>query len=163
MVTINVTIDSRYVLLYIFIVTLIATIFKEDFIMNRIVEELKKTGVFYLATIDGDQARVRPISAVEDIDGEVCICTNNTKDMFKQMIASPKVEICGMGKDGTWVRVNGKASLIDSDDARKAMLDLEPSLGNMYHLGDGIFEVLKIENAKCTKYSFTAAPEVIEA
>ena len=131
--------------------------------MNKIVEALKSTGVFYLATIDGDQARVRPISAVEDINGKVYICTNNTKDMFKQMMANPKVEISGMGKDGTWVRVNGTAVLDDSDESRKTFLELEPSLGGMYHLGDGIFEVLYIENAKCTRYSFTAAPESIEA
>ena len=131
--------------------------------MNKIVEELKKTGVFYLATIDGDQARVRPISAVEDINGEVCFCTNNQKDMYKQMMAFPKVELSGMGKDGTWIRVSGKAVVIDSDEYRKTFLELEPSLGNMYHLGDGIFEVLKLEDAQCTKYSFTAAPEKIEA
>ena len=130
--------------------------------MNKIVEELKKTGVFYLATIDGDQARVRPVSAVADINGKLYLCTNNQKDMFKQMIANPKVELSGMGKDGTWLRVSGTAVLDASDESRKAMLDAEPSLGNMYHLGDGIFEVLYLDNAKCVKYSFTAAPEVIE-
>lgn len=79
------------------------------------------------------------------------------------MMDKPKVEIGGMGKDGTWIRVTGTAALVDSDDACAKMLELEPALGDMYHLGDGIFEVVKLEGATCTKYSFTAVPETIEA
>lgn len=131
--------------------------------MNRIVEELKNTGVFYVATVDAVQPRVRPFSAVEDIGGKICLCTNNTKDVYKQMIANPKVEISGMNKDGTWIRVSGKVVRIDDDKVRAEMLEKEPSLKNMYHVGDGIFEVLKLEDAKCMKYSFTAAPEEIKA
>ena len=48
--------------------------------MNKIVEELKKTNVFYVATVNGDQPRVRPFSSVTEIDGAVYNCTNNTKD-----------------------------------------------------------------------------------
>ena len=64
--------------------------------MNKIVEALKATKVFYVATIDGDQPRVRPFSSVTDIDGKLYICTNNTKKVFDQMMKNPKVEICGM-------------------------------------------------------------------
>ncbi len=131
--------------------------------MNRIVEELKKTGVFYVATVDGDQPRVRPFSAVEEINGEICLCTNNTKDVYKQMVANPKVEISGMGKDGTWIRMCGKVARINDDKVRMEMLEKVPSLKKMYHVGDGIFEILKIEDAKCMKYSFTSAPVEIKA
>ena len=48
--------------------------------MNRIVEELRKTGVFYVATIDGDTSRVRPFSSVTEFEGNLYICTNNTKN-----------------------------------------------------------------------------------
>ena len=41
------------------------------------------------------------------------------------------------------------------------MLADNPGLSMMYHVGDGIFEVLYIENAKGMKFSFTAAPEVL--
>ncbi len=83
--------------------------------------------------------------------------------MYKQIMAHPNVEFSGMGKDGSWVRVSGTLVRDDSDESRKKMLDLEPSLSNMYKLGDGIFEVLRLDNAKCTKYSFTAGPEEIQA
>lgn len=129
--------------------------------MNRIVEELKATKVFYVATMDGDQPRVRPFSSVTEINGQLYICTNNTKDVYKQLCANPKVEICGMGKEGTWIRVTGQAIRDDSDESRAAMLADPTGPSNLYQLGDGIFEVLRIENAVCTKYSFTSDPEVI--
>ena len=129
--------------------------------MNRIVEELKKVGVFYVATQDVDQPRVRPFSSATEIDGKLYLCTNNTKDCYKQMIANPKVEISGMGKDGTWLRITGRLVRDDRDEARAAMLADPSGPSNLYHLGDGIFEVLRLEDAVCTKYSFSGAPEVI--
>ena len=129
--------------------------------MNRITEELQKTGTFYVATVEGDQPRVRPFGAVAEFEGKTYICTNNTKACYAQMLANPKTEICGMQPDGSWVRVSGKLVRDDRDSAREAMLNANPGLGMMYHIGDGIFEVLYIEDAKGTKCSFTAAPEVL--
>ncbi|MBQ6660640.1 MAG: pyridoxamine 5'-phosphate oxidase family protein [Lachnospiraceae bacterium] len=129
--------------------------------MNRITEELQKTGTFYVATVEGDQPRVRPFGAVAEFEGKTYICTNNTKACYAQMLANPKTEICGMQPDGSWVRVSGKLVRDDRDSAREAMLNANPGLGMMYHIGDGIFEVLYIEDAKGTKSSFTAAPEVL--
>ena len=74
--------------------------------MNKIVEELRKTGVFYVATLDEDnQPRVRPFSSLTEINGSLYLCTNNTKDVYKQIQKNSKIEICGMGKDGTWIRI----------------------------------------------------------
>ena len=130
---------------------------------GRIVEELRKTGVFYVATVDADgQPRVRPFGAVAEFEGKIYICTNNTKKCYAQMLANPKTEICGVEPDGTWIRVTGKLVRDDRDEARAAMLAANESLKKMYHVGDGIFEVLFLEDAACTKYSFTAAPEAIE-
>lgn len=130
--------------------------------MNKVVEELKKTGVFYVATIDKDQARVRPFSSCTEFEGELYICTNNTKKVYKQMIENPKIEICGMSKDGTWLRISGTAVRDDCDEARKAMLEDPTGPSNLYTLGDGIFEVFKITNIECIKYSMTKDPEVIK-
>lgn len=130
--------------------------------MNRIVEELKKTKIFYVSTIDGDQARVRPFSSCTEFEGALYICTNNQKNVYKQIMTNPKIEICGMENDGTWIRINGTAVRDDRDEARKAMLEDPTGPSNLYTLGDGLFEVLKVENPKCIKYSMTNDPEVIE-
>ena len=130
---------------------------------GKIVEEIRKTGVFYVATVDEDgQPRVRPFGAVAEFEGKVYICTNNTKKCYAQMLADPKTELCGVEPDGTWIRVTGKLVRDDRDEARTAMLEANESLKRMYHVGDGIFEVLFLEDVTCTKYSFTAAPVVIE-
>ena len=66
-----------------------------------------------------------------------------------------------MYPDGAWLRISGELVRDDRDEARAAMLADNPGLSMMYHVGDGIFEVLYIENAKGMKFSFTAAPEVL--
>lgn len=131
--------------------------------MNKIAEAIKKTGVFYVATVDEEnQPRVRPFGAVAEFEGRAYICTNNTKKCYAQMLANSRTEICGMEPDGTWIRVTGKLVRDDRDEARAAMLEANENLWGMYRIGDGIFEVLYLEDAKCTKYSFTADPVVIE-
>ncbi|MBE6051504.1 MAG: NimC/NimA family protein [Clostridium sp.] len=127
--------------------------------MNKIVEELKRVGVFYVSTIDGDQPRVRPFSSVCEFEGKAYICTNNTKECFKQMMANPKVEISGMAKDNTWIRLSGKLVRDDRDEARAAMLNDPTGPSQLYKLGDGIFEVFYLEDVSCTRYSFTGEPE----
>jgi uncharacterized pyridoxamine 5'-phosphate oxidase family protein len=130
--------------------------------VNKIVEELKATGIFHVATMDGDQPRVRPFSSVCEFEGKAYLCTNNTKKVFHQIVAKPKVEISGMGKNGTWIRVEGELVHDDRDEARAAVLADPSGPSNLYKLGDGIFEVLYLKNAVCTKYSMTEKPVVIE-
>ena len=131
--------------------------------MNKIAEEIKKTGVFYIATADANgQPRVRPFGAVAEFEGKVYICTNNKKQCYKEMLENPKTEISGMEPDGTWIRVTGKLVRDDRDEARAAMLEANENLKNMYRVDDGIFEVLYLEDVTCTKYSFTAEPVVIQ-
>ncbi len=130
--------------------------------MNSIVEKLKKNRVFYIATSDSDgRPHVRPFGAVAEIDGKPYICTNNTKKCYAEMLSNPFIEVSGMEPDGTWIRLTAKAVRDDRDEARAAVLEQCPDLKGMYSVGDGIFEVLALEDAKCTKYSFTAEPVVI--
>lgn len=131
--------------------------------MNKIVEALKSVGVFYLATAEGDQPRVRPFGSVTEFEGSVYICTNNTKACYAQIMSNPKIELCGMDKKGGWLRLSATAVRDDRDAARAAMLKDPTGPSRLYSLGDGIFEVLRLENIRCTRYSFSAAPETIEA
>ncbi len=130
--------------------------------MNHIVEELKNVKVFYVATVEEDQPRVRPFSSVAEFEGRAYLCTNNTKEIYRQIMANPKVEISGMGKGGTWIRISANLVHDDRDEARAAMLADPTGPSNLYKVGDGIFEVFYMEDAVCTKYSFTTDPVVIE-
>ncbi len=129
--------------------------------MNSIVEELKKVKVFYVATVEGDQPHVRPFGSVTEFEGRAYLCTNNTKQIYRQIMANPRVEISGMGTDGTWIRITAKMVRDDRDEARAAMLADPTGPSNLYQIGDGIFEVFYLQDAVCIKYSFAAEPVVI--
>ena len=125
--------------------------------MKETMEFLQKAGTFYLATVEGDQPHVRPFGAVCEFEGKLYIVTNNMKDVYKQMEANPKIEISGMA-GGKWIRLKAEAVRDDRFEARKAMLDANPSLRNMYSEDDGKVEVLYLQNATAAICSFTDAP-----
>ena len=129
--------------------------------MEKVVKFLKEAGVYYLATVDGDQPRVRPFGTVNVFNGKLYIQTGKAKDVSKQLHANPKAEICAF-KDGAWIRVAGKLIEDDNREARVSMLDAYPDLKNMYSPDDGNTEVFYFEDATATISSFTSAPEVIK-
>lgn len=130
--------------------------------MNKIVDELKQTGIFYISTIDGDKPRVRPFSSVCDFEGKVYLCTNNKKNFWKQIEKNSNVEICGMQKGGTWIRVTGKLVRDDRLEAKKFMLEDPTGPSNLYKYDDEIYEVMYLDEAVCTKYSFNSEPVIIK-
>ncbi len=129
--------------------------------MDRVVKFLKDAGTYYLATVDGDQARVRPFGTVNVFEGKVYIQTGKSKDVSKQIHANPKVEICAF-MNGEWLRVSGKLVEDDRREARQSMLDAYPQLQAMYSADDGNTEVFYFEDATATFSSFAAAPETVK-
>ena len=128
--------------------------------MERVEKFLKEAGTYYLATVDGDQPRVRPFGTAHIFDGKLYIQTGKVKDVSKQLHANPKAEAC-VFKDGTWLRISGELVADDRREAITSMLDAYPELRNMYSEDDGNTEVFYFKNATATFYSFTAEPEVI--
>ena len=126
--------------------------------MQKVVDFLKNAETYYLATVDGDQPRVRPFGTVNVFEGKLYIQTGKVKDVSKQIHANPKVEICAF-KDGQWLRVAGELVEDDRIEARQSMLDAYPSLQGMYKADDGNTEVFYFKDATATFSSFTAAPE----
>ena len=126
--------------------------------MNKIVQFLLESKVFYVATADNDQPRVRPFAALAEWDGKIYICTSNQKAVYKQMVENPKIEISAMAGD-KWIRFWGKVAVDPRMEARAAMIEANPRLANMYKADDGVFEVLYFTEAKATIYSFSGAPE----
>ena len=128
--------------------------------MERVYRFLKDAQVYYLATTEGDQPRVRPFGTILLFEGKLYIQTGKAKDVSKQLVANGKAEICAM-KDGDWIRVTGTLVEDDRREARKAMLDAYPNLRAMYSEDDGNTQVLYFENATATISSFTKEPETI--
>ena len=134
---------------------------KKEAYMQRVVDFLKAANTYYLATVEGDQPRVRPFGTAHVFEGKLYIQTGKVKDVSKQIHANPKVEICAF-KDGQWLRVAGELVEDDRIEARQSMLDAYPSLQGMYKADDGNTEVFYFKNAKATFSSFTSAPETVE-
>ena len=129
--------------------------------MQKVIDFLKSAEVYYLATMDGDQPRVRPFGTAHVFEGKLYIQTGKVKDVSKQIHANPKVEICAF-KDGRWLRVTGTLVEDDRLEAKQSMLDAYPSLQGMYKADDGNTEVFYFKDATATFASFTAAPEFVK-
>ena len=127
--------------------------------MEKVCEFLKSAGVYYLATVEGDQPRVRPFGTAHIFEGKLYIQTGKAKPVSKQIAANPKCEICAF-KDDVWLSVTAELVEDDRVEARKSMLDEYTSLRAMYDENDGNTQVLYLKNATAAFSSFTSAPEV---
>ncbi len=130
--------------------------------MKKVNDFLKEAGIYYLATVDGEQPRVRPFGTVNIFEDKLYIQTGKGKAVNDQIIANGKVELCAM-KDDEWIRVSGTLALDDRVEAGEAMLNAYPHLRNMYTTGEnGNSVVYYFKNATAVIASFGKEPEVIE-
>ena len=129
--------------------------------MQEVFEFLKKAGTYYLATVEGDQPRVRPFGTVNIFEGKLYIQTGKVKPCSKQMAANPKVEICAFA-GGEWVRIAAEAINDDRVDAKESMLDAYPNLKARYSATDDNTQVLYLKDAVATFSSFTAPDRVVK-
>ena len=135
--------------------------YRKVIIMKRVYDFLKKSDVYYLATVEGDQPRVRPFGTVNEFDGRLYIQTGKVKPTSHQLAVNNKAEICAFC-DGAWIRV--ACHLVEDDryEAKKSMLDAYPNLRTMYDENDGNTQVFYMQNAVATITSFGSQAEVIE-
>ena len=129
--------------------------------MKEVYEFLKEARTFYIATVDGDKPRVRPFGVVNIFEDKLYFQTGKRKDVSKQIGVNPNVEICAF-LNGKWIRVSGVLVSDDRIEAKKSMLDANPSLRSMYDENDNNTEVLYFKDATATIYSFTEEPKVIK-
>ena len=129
--------------------------------MDKVLKFLKDAETYYLATVEGDQPRVRPFGTAHVFEGKLYIQTGKVKDVSKQLHQNPKAEICAF-KNGEWLRVSGKLIEDDRNEARQSMLDAYPNLQKMYKADDGNTEVFYFEEATAIFSSFTHEQEIIK-
>jgi uncharacterized pyridoxamine 5'-phosphate oxidase family protein len=130
-------------------------------LMKEVYEFLKKCGTYFIATMDGDQPRVRPFGTVEIFENKLYIQTGKVKNVSKQIKANPKIEICALA-DGKWIRIEAIAVEDDRIEPKQHMLDAYPQLKSMYAADDENTQVLYLTNATATIASFTDPPRVIK-
>lgn len=129
--------------------------------MKRVYDFLKKAEVYYLATVEGDQPRVRPFGTINEFENKLYIQTGKIKPVSNQLAANPKAEICAF-TGGEWIRIACELVEDDRVEAKKAMLDAYPNLRGMYNENDNNTQVLYLKNATVTFSSFGKGPEVVK-
>ena len=128
--------------------------------MKRVCNFLKEAGVYYLATVEGDQPRVRPFGTAHIFEDKLYIQTGKVKPCSQQIMANPKVEISAF-HNGVWVRIAGELVEDNRVEAKKSMLDAYPNLRGMYDENDSNTQVFYFKHAVATFSSFGAAPETV--
>ena len=128
--------------------------------LEKVYQFLDEANTYYLATVEGDQPRVRAFGTALLYDGKLYIQTGKVKPVSKQIAVNPKVEICAF-KDGKWLRIAGELVNDDNKAVKEAMLEKMPSLKAMYSADDDNMQMLYFKNAAATFSSFTEAPETI--
>lgn len=128
--------------------------------MEEVCTFLKTVGTYYLATVEGDQPRVRPFGTAHLFEGRLYVQTGKKKDVSRQIAANPKVELCAC-KGGEWLRVSGELAEDDRRCARESMLEAYPELRSLYDEDDGNTQVFYFKNATATFFSFIAPPRTV--
>ena len=115
--------------------------------MHEVFQFLRENPTFFLATMDGDQPRVRPFGAVSEFEGKLYFITSNQKDVFRQMQKNPKIEICAADAAGAWLRITASIHVDPRREPKERMLEESPMLKDLYSPDDGVMEVFYLENA----------------
>lgn len=101
--------------------------------MSKVNDYLTEAGVFFLATTEGNQPKIRPLGAHLEMDGKVIFGVGDFKNVYKQMVANPLVEIVACKNDGHWMRYTGKAVFESDEKYANTMLEGMPHLKNVYN------------------------------
>ena len=128
--------------------------------MEEVLAFLKKAGVYFLATREGDQPRVRPFGTICAYEGKLYFQTGKVKPVFAQLMAEPKVELSA-SVGGEWIRVTATAVRDERREPKAALLDEYPALKGAYDPDDGNCEVFYLKDVTAVFASFTAKPRTV--
>lgn len=129
--------------------------------MREVYDFLTQCGTYYLATVEGDQPRVRPFGTIDLFEDKLYIQTGKVKAVSKQIQENPKAEICAFNGQ-KWIRIEATLVRDDRIEPKKHMLDNYPNLKAMYSAEDDNTEVLYMKDGTATFSSFTEAPHVVK-
>jgi uncharacterized pyridoxamine 5'-phosphate oxidase family protein len=128
--------------------------------MNEVLEFLKKAGVYFLATVDGDAPKVRPFGTALLFENKLYFQTGKAKPVSRQLAANPRVAISAVDGD-RWLRIEATAVNDDRVAAKKAMLDAHPKLRALYDENDANTQVLFLRDATATIQSFSGENKTV--
>ncbi len=128
--------------------------------MNKIVDFFKSAGMFFIATDENGQPRVRPFGELFLYENELYFNTNCEKKVFQQIIKNPNVELCAFHK-GKWMRVSGQAIEGGNETVKTLILGSQPAVHKMYAGKENIFVIFKLENISARLCQFGKEEKIL--
>lgn len=127
--------------------------------MEEAIKLLKENQYGFLATVDNGKPRVRPFGFMFEEEGRLYFCTNNEKDVYRQLIAVPYIEYSVTSKDMVTVRISGKAIFCEDLDKKEKALNASELVKRGYKTADNpIFKVFYIESGNVVISDFSGKP-----
>lgn len=127
--------------------------------MQEVAKLLKDNSNGFLATIDSGKPRVRPFQFMMEENGKLYFCTNNTKEVFKQLRANPFMEFCSSTPDFAWLRVSGEVKFSSDLPIKARILEANALVKSIYGKADNpIFEIFYIEHGSAVIADFSGQP-----
>lgn len=130
--------------------------------MEEVFEFLKRCGTYYLATLDGEQPRVRPFGSYAVFNGKLYIETAHYKPVAHQIDTHPLVEICAFDDQSKWVRIACRLVADESYEAKHAFLEQMPELRDLGYDEEGDkMAIYYMTDAEATFSSYTDESRII--
>ena len=127
--------------------------------MKKVVAFLNENPVQYLATVGRDgKPKCRPFMFCFEREGKLWFCTNNTKEVYKDLQENPYVEVSTSSPAYAWIRLSGKAVFADDRAVKEGCME-NPIVKGQYQSADNpIFVVFYLEGAKAVLADFSGNP-----
>jgi pyridoxamine 5'-phosphate oxidase len=120
--------------------------------MNKqeIIEFINKNPSCHLATCEKQQPRVRGMLTYKADEKGIVFTTGRTKDLYKQIVANPSVELCYFDpKTNTQIRVTGQARILEDLDLKKQIVKdfsfLQPVVDRFGYEALVVFRIVSAE------------------
>lgn len=127
--------------------------------MQQAIRFLQENSTGFLATVDNGKPRVRPFQFMLEEGGKLYFCTNNTKEVFKQLQANPLVEFCSSTPNFAWIRLSGEAKFSDDVSIKTRIVQASDLVRSIYKTPDNpIFQIFYIEHGTAVLADFSGQP-----
>lgn len=127
--------------------------------MDQVINLLKEAQYGFLATVDHGKPRVRPFGFMFAEDGKLYFCTNDQKDVYRQLCGCPHVEYSATSGEMVTARVTGEVTFTEDMDMKQKAIDASPLVKQIYRTADNpIFKVFYIEHGTAVVSDFSGQP-----
>ena len=130
--------------------------------MGKGIEFLKEAGSYFIATSDNGQPQLRPFGSNLEYEGRFYFSMGRSKNVFKQMIANPKVSIAALKPNRDWIRITGDAVLDENEAVRNYFFEINPHIKDIYKNNVAEIAIFYLANATCTINENGKAPAPID-